>query len=117
MNIEEIRDFCLSLKGVEESFPFDNNTLVFKVGGKIFLLVALDAQPLRFNAKCDPEKAIKLRETYSYVLPGFHMNKQHWNTIVCESNSSRKLLTELIKESYSIVLMRLPKSKKAMIEK
>lgn len=109
MNSEEIRTHCLEFKGVEECFPFDNETLVFKVGGKIFLLLALNSLPLQFNAKCEPEKAIKLRESYSYVLPGYHMNKKHWNTIVCENNTSKKLVLECIKESYFLVFNSLPK--------
>jgi predicted DNA-binding protein (MmcQ/YjbR family) len=77
MNIEDLRDYVLSLKNVEESFPFGEDTLVFKTNNKIFLLVSLSSSPLQFNVKCNPEKAIELREEYSCILPGYHMNKKH----------------------------------------
>ncbi len=115
MNVEEIRAFCLEFQGVEESFPFDNQTLVFKVGGKIFLLLALDANPVQFNVKCEPENTIKLREKYACVLPGYHMNKRHWNTILCENNLSKNLAFEWIKTSYFLVFNSLPKSLKNSI--
>lgn len=103
MNVEEIRDYALVKNDVEEGFPFGEETLVLKVGGKIFLLLALDEQPLRFNVKCNPEKAEELREQYPSVLPGYHMNKKHWNTIVVDGSLSRKLLKEMIDESYDLV--------------
>ena len=109
MNAEEIREYCLSKKGVTESFPFDNSTLVFKVGGKIFLLLSLDSEPLQFNAKCVPEKAIELRENYSTVLPGYHMNKRHWNTIICNGSVPQKLILGWIDDSYTLVCKSLPR--------
>ena len=112
MTAEEIREYCLKKNAVEEGFPFDNETLVFKVGGKMFLLLALDSQPLQFNAKCDPDKAIELREKYSYVLPGYHMSKKHWNTIMCENNASKKNILAWIDDSYDLVSKSLPKSLK-----
>ncbi|MEI6020080.1 MAG: MmcQ/YjbR family DNA-binding protein [Bacteroidota bacterium] len=115
MNVEEIRAFCLEFQGVEESFPFGDQTLVFKVGGKIFLLLALDANPVQFNIKCDPDEAIKLREKHACVIPGYHMNKRHWNTILCEYNLSKKLAFEWIKSSYLLVFDSLPKSLKSSI--
>jgi predicted DNA-binding protein (MmcQ/YjbR family) len=84
MNIEQIREYCLKKKGVTEEFPFDEETLVFKVMGKIFILASLDSIPLQFNLKCDPEKAIELREEYEAVQPGYHMNKRHWNTVIID---------------------------------
>jgi predicted DNA-binding protein (MmcQ/YjbR family) len=84
MNIEEVRNFCLKLNGTEEDYPFGENTLVFKVGGKIFALTSLDSIPLQINLKCDPEKAVELRETYDSVIPGYHMNKRHWNTVILD---------------------------------
>ncbi|MEO5984809.1 MAG: MmcQ/YjbR family DNA-binding protein [Ferruginibacter sp.] len=103
MNAEEIRDYALSKTGAEESFPFGNDTLVFKVKNKIFLLVSLDSSPLQFNVKCDPEKAVQLREEYpDYILPGYHMNKKHWNTNLT-GNISKKLLTDMIDASYNLV--------------
>jgi predicted DNA-binding protein (MmcQ/YjbR family) len=112
MFLDEIREYCIEKKGVEEGFPFGENTLVFKVMGKMFLLTGIDSQPVQFNAKCDPEKAIELRETYSCVLPGYHMNKQHWNTIICDGSVSRKLLQEWIDHSYNLVVNSLTKKLK-----
>ncbi len=109
MNIEEIRAYCLSKKGVEEGFPFEDETLVFKVGGKMFLLCGLENYPIRFNAKCEPQKAIELREKYSCVLPGYHMNKAHWNTVICDGSVKKALLYEWIDESYELILGGLPK--------
>jgi predicted DNA-binding protein (MmcQ/YjbR family) len=83
MNIETLRSYALSKPNAEESFPFGEDTLVFKVNNKIFLLTGLDSHPLQFNVKCHPDKAIELREEFpENVLPGYHMNKKHWNTII-----------------------------------
>ena len=112
MNIESLRNFCLSLKGTSEEFPFDSNTLVFKVGGKIFLLTSLDASELQFNVKCDPEMAAQLREQYDTVLPGYHMNKKHWNTIIANGTNSDSQLKEWISNSYQLVVDSLPKKMK-----
>lgn len=103
MNIEELRDFVLSLKNVEEGFPFGENTLVFKINKKIFLLVSLSSVPLQFNVKCDPGWAIELREEYSCILPGYHMNKKHWNTIIVDGTLSKTQLKNFIKDSYDLV--------------
>ena len=109
MNVEEIRNYCLSKPAVEEAFPFDEDVLVFKIGGKLFLLMSITSNPLQFNLKCDPDKAIELREKYSYVIPGFHMNKRHWNSIVCDRPVSKKLIFEWIDHSYALVLSSIPK--------
>ncbi|HRX93563.1 MAG TPA: MmcQ/YjbR family DNA-binding protein [Chitinophagaceae bacterium] len=103
MDIEILREYCLSKPGAEESLPFGPDTLVFKVKGKIFLLTGLDNEPLRFNVKCDPEKALELREEYACVQPGYHMNKKHWNTIVVDGTVSSRLLKEWIDSSYKLV--------------
>ena len=103
MDIEQLRDYCLSKPGAEESFPFGDDTLVFKVSGKIFLLASLDVSPLRFNVKCDPEKAIELRENYSCILPGYHMNKKHWNTVIIDGTLTHKQLHEFIDQSFELV--------------
>jgi predicted DNA-binding protein (MmcQ/YjbR family) len=103
MDIESLREYCLSKPGAEESFPFGPDTLVFKVNGKLFLLTGLDEEVLSFNVKCDPEKAIELREEYSCVKPGYHMNKKHWNTIVVDGSVSSKILKEWIDHSYGLV--------------
>ena len=112
MNIETLREYCLSKPGAEETLPFGPDTLVFKVNGKMFLLTSLDEEPLQFNVKCDPDKAIELREEYSCVLPGYHMNKKHWNTIVVDGSVSTKQLKEWIDDSYTLVSDSKKKSKK-----
>lgn len=103
MNIEELRDYALSLPQVKEGFPFGEDTLVFKTNEKIFLLVSLSAVPLQFNVKCKPEYAIELREQYSSILPGYHMNKKHWNTIIVDGSLSGSQLKDFIKESHLLV--------------
>lgn len=103
MNIETIREYCLLKKDVEEALPFGPDTLVYKVNGKIFLLMGLDNAELRFNVKCDPDKAIELREEYSCVLPGYHMNKKHWNTIVVDGSVSSKFIKKWIDDSYELI--------------
>ncbi len=103
MNIEDLRDYVLSLKDVAESFPFGEDTLVFKTNNKIFLLLSLSSSPLQFNVKCDPEKAIELREQYPCILPGYHMNKKHWNTIIVDGTLSQLQLKSFIKDSYDLV--------------
>jgi len=117
MNIEQIREHCLKKKGVTEEFPFDEETLVFKVAGKIFLLASLEAIPLQINIKCDPEKAIELREEYDSVLPGYHMNKKHWNTIIIDGTVPTSNLFEWIDDSYSLVIAGLKKSERKIFEK
>lgn len=109
MNVEELREHCIRKSATEESFPFGDDTLVFKVGGKIFLLISLESTPLQFNAKCDPDKAIELREKYSCVLPGYHMNKMHWNTIICDGSAPKKLIFEWVDHSYDLIVNSLPK--------
>lgn len=99
----------MSQKGVEETLPFGPETLVFKVMGKAFLLTGFDSNPVQFNVKCDPEKAIELRDRYACVLPGYHMNKKHWNTIVADGSVSNKLLKEWITDSYNLVISGMPK--------
>ena len=103
MNIEELRLYALSLIDAEESFPFGKDTLVFKVKGKMFLLVGISDTPLQFNVKCDPDRAIELREMYDCVQPGYHMNKKHWNTIIVDNTLTNKQLKEMITHSYGLV--------------
>lgn len=110
MNIETLREYCLGKPGSKETLPFGPYTLVYKVNGKAFLLVGLNSEDLRFNVKCDPDKAIELREEYPCVLPGYHMNKKHWNTIVVDGSVSSKQLKEWIDWSYDLVAG--PKKKK-----
>lgn len=103
MDIMSIREYCLAKPGVEETLPFGPDTLVFKVNGKIFLLAGLDNVPLSMNLKCDPDKAIELREKYDAVKPGYHMNKKHWNTIVIDGSIPSRELLEWIDWSYDLV--------------
>jgi predicted DNA-binding protein (MmcQ/YjbR family) len=114
MNTEELRDYCLQKPFTEEGLPFGEDTLVFKVGGKIFLLTSLD-QGNRFNVKCDPERAIELREQFSEVQPGYHMNKAHWNTVYMDGSLTRKQLCEMIDHSYDLILNSLSKKIKAQL--
>lgn len=117
MDIETLREYCLLKKAVSEDFPFGETTLVFRVKEKIFLLAALDAAPLQFNAKADPEKAIQLREEYSAVKPGFHMNKKHWNTVVIDGSIPARVIKEMIDDSYELVVRSLPKrSREALLQ-
>ena len=115
MNIEELRDYCLSKPGATEGLPFGEETLVFKVGEKIFLLVGL-TEGNRFNAKCDPERAITLREQYEEVIPGYHMNKKHWNTVDMNGRLTLKQLREIIDHSYELIFNSLPKKEQEEID-
>ena len=109
MNVEDIRAYAIAKPGAEEGFPFGVETLVFKVEGKVFLLMGLSNDPLQFNVKCDPERAVELREQYTNVIPGYHMNKKHWNTIIVDGTMNSRELKEMIDHSYSLVV---PKKKK-----
>ncbi|RYD70280.1 MAG: MmcQ/YjbR family DNA-binding protein [Sphingobacteriales bacterium] len=103
MNVEEIRAYALLKENVEEGFPFGEETLVFKTNGKIFLLMGLDNTETSFNVKCDPDKAIELREGYpDNILPGYHMNKKHWNTVMVHGLKSG-FIKEMIDHSYSLL--------------
>ena len=109
MNVEDFRSYCIKKKGVTEEFPFDEHTLVFKVMGKMFALLPLERVPSQANLKCEPERAISLRETHDgNILPGYHMNKVHWNTLHMESLNPN-LIKELIDHSYELVVAKLPK--------
>ena len=103
MDIEQLREYCIGKPDVEEGLPFGPEVLVFKVSGKMFLLLPLDTIPLQFNVKCDPEKAIELREQYSSVIPGYHMNKNHWNTVIADGSLSNTLLQQFVDDSYELV--------------
>ena len=109
MDIETLREYCLAKKEVEEGFPFGETTLVFKVKGKIFLLASLDAPVLQFNVKCDPEQAIEWREQYASVIPGYHMNKKLWNTVIMDGSIGNKVVRQMIDDSYRLVVLSLPK--------
>ena len=111
MNIEEFRIYCLNKKGVSEEFPFDQNTLVYKVMGKMFALTDINTFA-SVNLKCDPDRAIELREKYDFVRPGFHMNKKHWNTIDIDWRMEDSLLKTWIDHSYELVTESLTKKLK-----
>lgn len=111
MIAEEIREYCLAKKGVTEGFPFNETTLVFKVGGKMFLLMALDTQPLVFSAKNKEDYNQELREKYYQISGAYHMNKTHWNSVVCEGLKS-DLIKKLINDSYDLVFESLTKKVK-----
>lgn len=108
MNVEQIREYCLTKKSVSEGFPFDKQTLVFKVKGKMFLLMNLEGD-LRINVKYEPEKALELREHYSAVQPGYHMHKKHWNTVKIDGSVSDETIMGWIDDSYSLIVKSLPK--------
>lgn len=115
MNIEHLRNYCISKKGVEETFPFDNDTLVFKVMGKMFALISLK-KPDSVNLKCNPERAIELRASFGAVLPGYHMSKVHWNTIMFNEDVNDTLIIEMVNHSYELVVASLTKKQKADLE-
>lgn len=108
MNANEILDYCLAKKGVTETFPFDNETLVMKVGTKMFLLMALEKQPLGINVKTDPEWSTELREQHPQITGAFHMNKTHWNSVMVDG-LKRELIIQLIDQSYDLVFKSLTK--------
>ena len=116
MNIEQYRDFCLAKKGVTESFPFDQNVLVFKVSGKIFALTSLkdwESGVQFINLKCDPEYAIELRDTYDSIDPGYHMSKKHWNSVrIYKGELSYEFISQLINHSYDLIVKSLTKKQK-----
>ena len=111
---ESFREYCLSKKSVTESFPFDEVTLVFKVAGKMFALTSLDTTDFRVNLKCDPEWAIELREQHACIIPGWHMSKTHWNTVVVDGSFNREFFKKLIDHSYDLIVKSL--TKKARFE-
>ena len=112
MNIEEITEYCSSKKGVTQEFPFDEETLVLKVMSKMFLLASLEKIQLQINIKCSPEEAVELREKYEAVIPAYHMNKQHWNTVIIDNSIPPKNILSWIDNSYNLIVCCLKKSKK-----
>lgn len=109
MNVEELRQYCLSKPATTESFPFDEVTLVFKVAGKMFALIGLDNPDLSINLKCDPNRAIELRQQYSSIAPGYHMNKNHWNTVQINGELHPEMIRNLIDHSYELIVNSLTK--------
>ena len=117
MDHEVLRDYCLQKKGVTEEFPFDSDTLVYKVMGKIFLLTSLQERPVTMNLKCDPELAVELREKYPAIIPGYHMNKKHWNSVQDDGSIPQKELYKMIDHSYELVAAALPKKIRASLDR
>ncbi len=115
MNIESFRAYCLAKQEVTESFPFDADTLVFKVANKMFALTSLQ-EAFRINLKCDPERAVQLRQEHACILPGYHMSKKHWNTVIVDGSLSVDFLQELIDHSYALVVQSLPKKEQARFQ-
>jgi len=115
MTLAQFKSYCLGKPGVTEEFPFDFTTMVFKVGGKIFALTDINDDPLRLSFKCEPMFAVSLRQDYPAIIPGYHLNKQHWNTLVLDGSLSDKLLKDLIDHSYSLVFKSLTKTIQAQI--
>ncbi|MEM9549420.1 MAG: MmcQ/YjbR family DNA-binding protein [Bacteroidota bacterium] len=117
MDLDGLINYNMAKPGVEETFPFDEDTLVFKVMGKMFALTSITDLPFRVNLKCDPEWALELREEYAEITPGWHMNKKHWNTVVVgEGSLDQSLILRLIDHSYDLVVKSLTKAKKLELE-
>lgn len=117
MDIEQLRSYCLSKPETSEDFPFDEEVLVFRVLGKIYLLTNIMAEELTINLKCDPERAISLREKHEEIKPGYHMNKRHWNTVDCSGDLSADLIRDLVDHSYDMVVKGLPKKQQVLLQK
>lgn len=113
MKLKPIRDHLLSLPHATEDTPFGPDVLVFRVGGKMFALLGWQNQPITLNLKCDPEYAIELRERYAAITPGYHMNKQHWNTLSLDATLPNELVFELVRNSYDMIRASLTKKKRA----
>ncbi|GHD71610.1 MmcQ/YjbR family DNA-binding protein [Streptomyces goshikiensis] len=116
MTPEQLRAFCLGFNAAVEEFPFTPQTSVFKVMGKVFALSALDAEPLKVNLKCEPELAVRLREEHAAIVPGYHMNKRHWNTVTV-SGLPDALVRELVEDSYDLVVAGLPRAERLRLDR
>ncbi|MFF4451332.1 MmcQ/YjbR family DNA-binding protein [Streptomyces goshikiensis] len=116
MTPEQLRAFCLGFNAAVEEFPFTPQTSVFKVMGKVFALSALEAEPLKVNLKCEPELAVRLREEHAAIVPGYHMNKRHWNTVTV-SELPDALVRELVEDSYDLVVAGLPRAERLRLDR
>jgi len=112
MDQHDLKARCLVLPGAVEDFPFGDEVSVFKVGGKMFALCALDGEPLQLSVKCDPELAAQLRSAYPAIRPGYHLNKRHWNTIILDGSVPDEMVTDLLADSYELVVASLPKARR-----
>ncbi|MGQ4388730.1 MmcQ/YjbR family DNA-binding protein [Streptomyces sp. SAS_270] len=118
MTPQELRTFCLSFNETVEDFPFRPEVSVFKVLGKLFALTTLDARPLTVNLKCDPEDAVRLREEYpGLIIPGYHMNKRHWNTVRVDGELPDRVVRELVEDSYDLVVAGLPRAQRLRLDR
>lgn len=118
MDIEAIHEYVLSLHPeVAATQPFGPETIVFKIAGKVFLLLSLGEIPVRINLKCDPDRAVALREEYLAVIPGYHMNKKHWNTVIIDGSINNSLLQEMISDSFDLIVAKLPKQQRTSLQK
>ncbi|MCX5557606.1 MmcQ/YjbR family DNA-binding protein [Streptomyces sp. NBC_00038] len=118
MTPTELRAFCLSFNATVEDFPFNPDTSVFKVLGKLFALTHLGARPLTVNLKCDPDDAVRLRGEYpGLIIPGYHMNKRHWNTVTVDGELPDRLVRELVEDSYDLVVAGLPKADRLRLDR
>ena len=115
MDLESLRNYCLSKKSASEDMPFGEDTLVFRVLGKIFALTSLDTEGCRVNLKCNPEYAIELREKFEDIQPGYHMNKKHWNTVNCENGLDSALIKSLIDHSYDLIVQSMTKAQRDLL--
>jgi predicted DNA-binding protein (MmcQ/YjbR family) len=116
MNAVELRDQCLAFPGAEETFPFGPETSVFKVRGKIFALSQFAADSLRVSLKCEPQLAEALRAAHAEVIPGYHLNKRHWNTVIIGGSLPEKAIRDMIEDSYDLVVSKLPRSEKRALD-
>ncbi len=112
MDQHELQAACLALPGAVEEFPFGDEVSVFKVGGKMFAASHLDAQPLQLSVKCDPDLAVQLRAAHPAIAPGYHLNKRHWNTITLDASLPDQMVTDLLGDSYDLVVASLPKARR-----
>ncbi|AZS87410.1 MmcQ/YjbR family DNA-binding protein [Streptomyces griseoviridis] len=118
MSPEQLRALCLSFNAATEEFPFSPELSVFKVGGRMFALSSLDARPLTVNLKCDPEDAIRLRAEHpGLIVPGWHMNKRHWNTVTVDGALPARQLRELVEDSYDLVVAKLPRAERLRLDR
>ena len=112
MSPDELRDLCLSLRGTEETFPFDAENSVFKVAGKIFAISRLGGDPLRVSLKCEPALAEQLRDQHAAIIPGYHLNKRHWNTVILDGSLPDQMVCDLVEDSYDLVVSALPRKRR-----
>ena len=116
MTPDALKAVCLGLSGTAETFPFNAETSVFKVGGKIFAITALDAAPLSVSLKCEPDLAVRLRDTHPEITPGWHLNKRHWNTVFLDGSLPDGLVDEMIEDSYDLIVAKLPRAQQLLLD-